>query len=197
MTDIGVLESSDAREVCEIIESNGFVAYCVGGCVRDAIRGVSPHDFDITTSALPDEVIALFESHGCRVVETGILHGTVSVLFDDKEFEITTMRREGSYADNRHPDSVEFVQDIYLDLERRDFAMNAVAYSFSEKRIIDPFGGVKDIDEQVIKCVNDPHVRFDEDALRILRALRFASTLGYSIDQDTLIAMRAKKHSSL
>ena len=190
--ELSYLENSRAKEICDIIEENGYLAYCVGGCVRDVLRGQRPHDFDITTSALPEQVTEIFESVGCKVICTGIAHGTVTVLYDDSHFEITTMRKECGYRDNRHPDSVVFVEDIVLDLSRRDFTMNAIAYSFSQKAIVDPFDGAGDIGKGVIRSVGDPARRFDEDALRILRALRFSSQLGYALDSETETAMRKK-----
>lgn len=191
--ELSYLENSRAKEICDIIEENGYLAYCVGGCVRDVLRGQIPHDFDITTSALPEQVAEMFVSMGCKVISTGVAHGTVTVLYCDEQFEITTMRCDSDYGDNRHPDSVVFVEDIVLDLSRRDFTMNAIAYSFSQKAIVDPFDGAGDIEKGVIRSVGDPARRFEEDSLRILRALRFSSQLGYTIESDTATAMREKK----
>lgn len=191
--ELSYLENSRAKEICDIIEENGYLAYCVGGCVRDVLRGQIPHDFDITTSALPEQVAEMFVSMGCKVISTGVAHGTVTVLYCDEQFEITTMRCDSDYGDNRHPDSVTFVRDITLDLSRRDFTMNAIAYSFSDRKLIDPFGGARDIEQRMIRSVRDPSLRFEEDSLRILRALRFSSQLGYTIESDTATAMREKK----
>ncbi len=160
----------------------GFSAYAVGGCVRDMLLGREVTDIDITTSALPEEIKTVFSSY--PVIETGIKHGTVTVLIDHKSHEITTFRTESGYTDSRHPDSVTFVRDLASDLARRDFTVNAVAYS-SQEGIVDLFGGVEDMNNKIIRAVGNPYKRFSEDALRILRALRFASTLGFSIEEAT------------
>lgn len=183
-------EDADIASVCRIIEENGYRSYLVGGCVRDALMGVQSCDIDITTSALPDEIVRIFEERGCRTIKVGIAHGTVSVLFGSRTYEITTMRRDGSYEDLRHPSAVTFVQDLTEDLHRRDFTINAIAYSVCDNELIDLFGGVSDITNQVIRCVGDPSVRFSEDALRILRALRFSSVLGFGIENTTAYAAR-------
>lgn len=172
------------------LQSAGYEAYIVGGSVRDALRGVTPHDYDMTTSATPEEVEAVFA--GCRVVETGLRHGTVTVLLCGEPVEITTYRVDGDYHDHRHPDSVTFTRSLTEDLARRDFTMNAVAYA-PGVGYIDPFGGRDDIDAGIIRAVGDPARRFEEDALRILRALRFASTLGFSIDEKTAAAAEEKR----
>ena len=183
------------RIICSILEREGYEAYAVGGCVRDAIIGRTLSDVDITTNATPDRVKDIFENNGYRVIETGLKHGTVSILHKTDLYEITTMRTEGEYRDNRRPDSVSYVDDIRIDLSRRDFTVNALAYSFSTNEITDIFDGRKDIENKLIRCVGDPYARFGEDALRILRALRFSSKLGFDIESSTATAMRDLKHN--
>lgn len=180
------------KNALEQLETDGFEAFCVGGCVRDALMGVPPKDFDITTNATPEEVKLVF--HKEVVIETGILHGTVTVLMDEYPVEVTTYRIDGEYMDNRRPDNVLFTRSLTEDLARRDFTINAMA--FSEKHgIIDPFEGKKDLDEKIIRCVGDPFKRFGEDALRILRAVRFASVLGFNIEPLTHSALFEKKET--
>ena len=171
--------------IISALENAGFSAFAVGGAVRDSIMGVVANDWDITTSALPEEVEAVFSDF--RVIETGIRHGTVSVFIDGEQFEITTFRTESGYSDHRHPDSVSFSSNIEDDLSRRDFTINAIAYSPSG--FVDVFGGRDDINAKIIRCVGDPETRFSEDALRILRAMRFSSTLGFEIEPETKKAM--------
>ena len=175
--------------IISALESAGFSAYAVGGAVRDSIMGVQANDWDITTSALPQEVKAVFSQ--LPVIETGIKHGTVSVILDGEQFEVTTFRTESGYSDHRHPDSVSFSNNIEDDLSRRDFTMNAIAYS--ERGFVDTFGGMADIKAGIIRCVGDPETRFNEDALRILRAARFSSVLGFEIEEKTKSAMRKCK----
>lgn len=165
-----------------LLEGSGYSAYAVGGCVRDSIMGRTPNDWDMTTSATPDETKEVFK--GFRTIATGIKHGTVTVLIDSEPVEITTMRVDGEYSDNRHPESVSFTKKIEDDLSRRDFTANAMAYN-PKTGIVDPFGGQSDIKNKTIRCVGNPDMRFNEDALRILRALRFASLLGFDIDSQT------------
>lgn len=165
----------------------GYDAYVVGGCVRDILMGRKPNDWDITTSAEPAEIKECFS--GYKVIETGIKHGTVTVLMEGEPFEITTFRSDGAYSDGRHPDSVEFSKDIKVDLARRDFTMNALAYSPS-KGLIDEYGGLGDIRSRTIKAVGAPEERFKEDSLRILRAIRFAGTLGFMLDPGTARAVK-------
>ncbi len=174
-------------KILRTLERGGFDAYVVGGCVRDVLMGVKPSDWDVTTSATPEETKECFS--GYKVIETGIKHGTVTVVVDGEPFEITTFRSDGAYSDGRHPDSVEFSKDIRTDLARRDFTMNALAYSPS-KGIIDEYGGISDIKSRLIKAVGKPEERFREDSLRILRAIRFAGTLGFMIDPDTARAVK-------
>lgn len=167
------------------LEGAGFEAWFVGGCVRDALRGSEPHDWDICTSATPDEMLEVFK--GFRTILTGVKHGTVTVLVSGVPIEITAYRCDGDYLDHRRPDSVTFVRDIRSDLERRDFTMNAICLSLRGE-VFDPFGGQQDIERGVIRCVGDPRKRFDEDALRILRAVRFAAKTGFEIDPPTIEA---------
>ena len=162
----------------EVLDSAGHKGWLVGGCVRDAVMGVVPHDYDITTSALPQQTIAAFKDY--RVIETGLKHGTVTVIIDGEQLEITTFRVEGEYLDNRHPSSVSFTSRIEDDLGRRDFTINAMAYR-PDEGLLDLFGGRADIERGVISCVGEPEERFEEDGLRILRALRFAFILSAAI----------------
>lgn len=164
----------------------GFRADVVGGCVRDMLRGVSPHDFDLTTDATPQEMKRVFKND--RVIETGIRHGTLTVLVDRVAYEITTYRIEGGYTDNRHPSEVTFTRTLTEDLSRRDFTMNAICYH-PRYGYTDPFFGMRDIRDGVIRCVGEPVRRFEEDGLRILRALRFSSVLGYALSADTAAAV--------
>ena len=178
------------RKVNDIIEElmrNGFEAYAVGGCVRDMLLGREPEDWDITTSATPQEVKKIFR----RTVDTGILHGTVTVLMDKEHYEVTTYRLDGEYEDNRHPKQVSFTSSLSEDLKRRDFTMNAMAYNEKEG-FVDLFGGMEDLQKGLIRCVGSPKERFDEDALRILRAVRFSAQLGFTIEAETLKAIREK-----
>ena len=176
-----------ALEVLRRLNAAGHQAYAVGGCVRDLARGVPPHDYDICTSALPAQTERCFA--GERVVETGIKHGTVTVLMAGEPYEITTFRTDGDYLDGRHPQSVAFTDSLTEDLRRRDFTINAMAYH-PDIGLRDPFDGQADIARRVIRCVGDANARFTEDALRILRALRFAAELGFDIAPDTARAMR-------
>ncbi len=168
------------------LNENGYEAYVVGGCVRDAMLGKLADDWDVCTSAMPDQVLSCFSD--MRTILTGIEHGTVTVLSDHKPIEITTYRIDGRYTDCRHPDSVTFTASIVEDLARRDFTVNAMAYH-PKRGLVDPFGGQQDVSMRVIRCVGDPHTRFREDSLRILRGLRFASVLGFTIDRSTSDAM--------
>ena len=171
------------------LRAAGYAAYAVGGCVRDALAGREPNDWDVCTAARPEQVHAVFAG-GRSVRDTGLQHGTVTLVLDREHFEITTFRIDGCYSDSRRPDSVTFTDDISLDLARRDFTINAMAYS-PESGLIDPFGGKADLDAGIIRCVGDPAARFAEDALRILRALRFASRFGYTVEPATDAAARA------
>lgn len=165
-----------------LLQSAGFEAYAVGGCVRDSLLGKTPNDWDITTSAKPEDMKSVFADFHC--IDTGIKHGTVTVVIDDEPLEITTFRLDGEYEDNRHPKSVTFTSDLGADLGRRDFTVNAMAYS-KMTGTIDLFGGQNDLKNGIIRCVGNPDRRFNEDALRILRALRFASALDFEIEEKT------------
>ncbi len=178
--------------IISMLEDSGFEAYAVGGCVRDGILGRPITDFDITTNALPQETKMVFSENS--VIETGIKHGTVGILIDNKLYEVTTYRTESGYTDSRHPDKVSFVRNLDKDLARRDFTMNALAYSH-KKGIVDVFGGVKDIESKTIRAVGDARTRFSEDALRILRALRFSSTLGFALEENTASAAQELAHT--
>ncbi len=175
------------KPVVEIIASlnkKGYEAYVVGGCVRDSLMGIEPHDWDITTSASPDRVKAVFP----KTFDTGIEHGTVTVVKNKENYQVTTFRLDGDYLDKRHPERVEFTEDIEQDLMRRDFTMNAIAYH-PKTGYLDPFGGQGDIKRKVIRCVLDPERRFDEDALRMLRCLRFSAQLNFSVHKATYNAL--------
>ena len=164
------------------LKENGFEAFVVGGCVRDSLMGKTPHDWDITTSARPEKILEVFSDF--KTIPTGIKHGTISVIIDGEMVEITTYRIDGEYADNRHPDNVSFTKNIKEDLSRRDFIINAIAYS-PGVGFVDCFGGVEDIKNKLIKSVGNPDERFNEDALRIMRAIRFSSVLSFSIEDET------------
>ncbi|MCR4695580.1 MAG: CCA tRNA nucleotidyltransferase [Pseudobutyrivibrio sp.] len=176
---------ADVSNIINVLESNGHEAYAVGGCVRDCILGKIPNDWDITTSAKPEEVKSLFE----RTFDTGIEHGTVTVLLSGVGYEVTTYRVDGKYNDGRHPESVTFTASLEEDLKRRDFTINAMAYNDS-RGLVDLFGGQQDLDNKVIRAVGNPHSRFEEDALRMLRALRFSAQLGFDIEDTTRQAIR-------
>ncbi|MBQ6196997.1 MAG: CCA tRNA nucleotidyltransferase [Lachnospiraceae bacterium] len=181
-----ILLPEKVSRILNTLSAAGFEAFAVGGCVRDAILGRVPGDWDITTNALPEQVKALFR----RTVDTGIAHGTVTVMLGSDGFEVTTYRLDGDYSDSRHPDKVTFTASLEEDLKRRDFTINAMAYH-PEKGMIDLFGGQEDLQRRIIRCVGDPRERFDEDALRIMRALRFSAQLGFRIEEQTRAAIRA------
>lgn len=168
------------KQILNQITEAGYEAYAVGGCIRDTILGRAPEDWDITTSATPQQVKELFR----RTIDTGIAHGTVTVMLDKEGFEVTTYRIDGEYEDNRHPREVIFTPNLQEDLRRRDFTMNAMAYN-EEAGLVDLFGGLKDIQNRKIRCVGDPEERFQEDALRMMRAIRFSAQLGYEIEEHT------------
>lgn len=184
---MNIIFPENVIRIIDILNKNGKSAYAVGGCARDSIMGRTPDDWDITTSATPDEMLEIFALKGIRTIPTGLSHGTVSVLLDGVTYECTTYRIEGSYSDSRHPDFVSFTRDIRDDLSRRDFTVNAIAIHPSGE-LIDVFGGMADIENRIIRCVGDPKKRFTEDALRILRAIRFSATLGFKIDKATFDA---------
>ena len=172
------------KTVLEMLEEAGYEAWCVGGCVRDGLLGRIPGDWDVTTSAMPEETMAVF---GGRTVPTGLQHGTVTVRADHKSVEVTTYRVDGAYHDHRRPDSVSFTHSLEEDLRRRDFTINAMAINLKGE-LRDPFGGQRDLKAGVLRCVGDPDQRFCEDALRILRGIRFAAVLGFDIDSETAVA---------
>ncbi len=176
----------NVNHIIEALEEAGFEAYAVGGCVRDSLLGREPDDWDITTSAKPEEIKSLFE----RTVDTGIEHGTVTVLIGKEGYEVTTYRIDGDYSDARHPDSVTFTSDLTEDLKRRDFTINAMAYS-EKSGLVDAFGGREDLADKTIRAVGDPRERFSEDALRMLRAVRFSAQLGFQIEEKTAAAIHS------
>ena len=178
-----IILPKEVKKILSVLNQSGFEAYIVGGCVRDILMGKAPHDFDITTSATPEQIKSLFN----KTADTGIMHGTVTVIENGIPFEVTTFRTESGYSDLRRPDKVYFVKDIKEDLSRRDFTMNAIACSLNGE-ITDPFGGQTDIKNKVIKTVGDPYKRFSEDALRILRLFRFSSALDFLPEKSALNA---------
>ena len=177
-----------AALLLDALHGAGHAAYAVGGCVRDSLLGLAPHDWDLCTSARPEQVMALFGEEKC--IPTGLQHGTVTVKQGGRLYETTTFRTEGAYSDGRHPDAVCFVPDVREDLARRDFTINAMAYS-AEEGLIDPFGGRDDLAAHLVRAVGEPERRFEEDALRILRLYRFAARFGFAIDPATGVAARA------
>ncbi len=172
----------NVKTIIECLNKNSFEAYIVGGCVRDSILGLTPHDWDICTNAKPEQIKRCFKEF--RTFDSGIKHGTISVVMDKEIFEVTTYRIDGEYTDNRHPESVTFTDDITRDLTRRDFTVNAMAYNESNG-VIDSFGGMEDLTNRIVRCVGNPDERFKEDALRIIRALRFASVYNMEIEKNT------------
>lgn len=185
MKEIEIRIPPGAAKILRVLEDHGYEAYVVGGCVRDSLLGRDPHDWDITTSALPMQVKALFR----RTIDTGLKHGTVTILEGGEPFEVTTYRVDGEYLDGRHPSEVTFTASLKEDLQRRDFTINAMAYS-EKKGLQDFFGGYPDLEKGLIRAVGDPMKRFGEDALRIMRAVRFAAQLGYEIEEETVQAMK-------
>ena len=181
---------SPVRFVMERLKGSGYSAYAVGGCVRDSLMGRIPGDYDVTTNARPEEMLRVFD--GCRVIETGLKHGTLTVLHDGMTVEVTAYRIDGSYADGRHPDSVTFTDSLPQDLCRRDFTINAMAYSDGEG-IVDLYGGREDIERRVVRCVGSADERFTEDGLRILRALRFSAALDFTPDCECDSSVRRLK----
>ncbi len=173
------------KRIIQTITDAGYEAYAVGGCIRDSILGREPDDWDITTSAMPYQVKELFP----RTIDTGILHGTVTVMLDKEGFEVTTYRIDGEYEDSRHPREVTFTPSLIEDLKRRDFTINAMAYN-DEAGLVDIFDGMRDIEKGLIRCVGNPMERFTEDALRMMRAVRFSAQLGYEIEEQTCKAIR-------
>lgn len=182
---IKILLPEKVNRIIHSIQAAGFEAYAVGGCVRDSILGRTPDDWDITTSAKPEDIKKIFR----RTIDTGIEHGTVTVMLDKEGFEVTTYRIDGEYEDSRHPKEVTFTSNLREDLRRRDFTINAMAYN-EEVGLVDIFGGISDIKKKTIRCVGDAKERFTEDALRMMRAVRFSAQLGYSIADSTKEAIR-------
>ena len=180
----------EVRRLIEILNSRGKPTFAVGGCVRDFVMGKTAADYDMTTRALPEEIISILNESGIRTIPTGIKHGTVSAYIDGKTYEITTFRTDGEYKNSRHPESVTFTESLSDDLVRRDFTINAMAADI-DGNIYDLFSGVEDINKKIIRCVGDPYKRFSEDALRILRAVRFSSRLGFEIEGDTYNAAKS------
>lgn len=191
MTDTKLFIPEDAQEIIEKLEKAGHSAYIVGGCVRDAVLGNTPHDYDLCTSATPEQMKEILKDH--TTYDTGLKHGTITVAGNCDMYEVTTYRIDGEYEDNRHPTSVQFVDKVELDLSRRDFTMNAMAYNH-ESGLVDPYGGLVDIKNKLIRCVGNANDRFQEDALRILRAIRFASRFGFDIEAETEKAIHKNKH---
>lgn len=184
MEDIRINLPDDVRRIIKTIEDNGYEAYAVGGCVRDSILGRNPDDWDITTSARPEQIKSFFK----KTIDTGIKHGTVTVMMNHTGYEVTTYRIDGEYKDGRHPESVEFSAKLVDDLKRRDFTINAMAYNESNG-FVDEFNGIEDLNNHVIRCVGNPIERFSEDALRMMRAIRFSAQLGFDIDSKTYAAI--------
>ena len=176
-----------AAALLDALHAAGYAAYAVGGCVRDSLLGRTAHDWDLCTSALPQQVMELFGTEQC--IPTGLQHGTVTIKYGGQLYETTTFRTEGSYTDGRHPDAVQFVPDVREDLARRDFTINAMAYNAAEG-LVDPFGGQKDLQNGLLRAVGEPQQRFTEDALRILRLYRFAARFGFALDAATARAAR-------
>lgn len=181
---------SKAKTIITLLENAGFEAFCVGGAVRDSIMGLNPTDWDITTSASPEDTVMVFKDY--KTVDTGLKHGTLTVVIDKTPFEVTTYRVDGDYNDNRHPENVHFTKKLSDDLSRRDFTVNALAYN-DKTGLVDLYGGQEDIYNSIIKTVGSPSARFQEDGLRIMRALRFASVLGFTIESETAKAIHDNK----
>lgn len=181
---------SDVQKILNILSSAGYEAWCVGGCVRDALLSHTPTDYDIASSADPEAVMRLFE----KVIPTGIKHGTVTVVINSVLYEVTKYRTDGKYTDHRHPDRVEFTDNFEDDLARRDFTVNAMGYN-PKYGLFDPFCGMSDLKNGIIRTVGDPEKRFSEDALRILRAIRFCATLGFKIEEKTLSAIKTSAYT--
>ncbi len=186
---MGIVYPKNVIKIANILAERGYRAYAVGGCIRDSLMGKLPSDWDMTTDASPEKMIEIFDSVGVRTIPTGLKHGTVTVLIDGEQYECTTFRIDGNYTDSRHPDRVIFTQKLAEDLKRRDFTVNAMAadplLQGEDGEITDLFGGREDIKSKVIRCVGEPRTRFTEDALRILRAVRFATVLDFQICAET------------
>lgn len=182
----------NANAIIHMLQDAGYKAYIVGGCVRDSLMNRVPHDWDICTSARPEQMLEVFKNR--RVIKTGLQHGTITVVVDDEQYECTSFRIDGTYSDNRRPDSVTFIDDITEDLRRRDFTINAMAYN-DDEGLIDPFDGIGDIKRGIIKCVGNATDRFNEDALRMLRAIRFAAQLSFVIEDNTSSELNRQRDS--
>ena len=180
------------RELMQKLQDAGFLAYAVGGCVRNMLLGIPVNDWDMTTDCAPEKMLEIFDGEGLRTIPTGLKHGTVSILIDGETYECTTFRIDGNYRDSRHPDEVTFTKDITEDLRRRDFTVNAIAGDPLSLigDYVDVFGGRADIEKKIIRAVGDPETRFTEDALRILRAIRFATVLDFEIESETMEAAK-------
>jgi len=177
----------DVNRILDLLNSNGYEGYIVGGCVRDRILNRTPNDWDICTNCSPEKMLEIFSCF--KVIPTGLKHGTVTVVIDKENYEVTTYRIDGEYIDGRHPEEVKFTNNLKEDLKRRDFTVNAMAYNDKEG-LIDHLGGIDDIFNKKIKCVGDPIKRFSEDYLRMIRGVRFSTQLGYSLDDDTFKAIK-------
>lgn len=177
--------NKDIYKFAEIFSEHGYELYLVGGALRNIVAGLKPSDYDFASSAQPEEVMAMFR----KVIPTGMKHGTVTVLFGRNKYEVTTFRVDGIYSNARHPDSIRFTSDIYEDLKRRDFTINAMAYNIEKRDFIDPHNGKRDLKNKIIRAIGNPYERFSEDGLRLIRACRFAAQLGFSIEQGTLDGM--------
>lgn len=180
-----------ALTVVQRLEHFGYEAYVVGGCVRDSLLGRTPKDWDVCTNATPQQVLGVFKRF--NVIKTGLQHGTVTVMVNHEPVEVTTFRIDGEYTDNRHPDAVTFVSEVEEDLSRRDFTINAMAYN-PTRGLVDAFGGQQDLSAGLIRCVGEPDARFNEDGLRIMRALRFAARYDFAIERETAFSMRRNRH---
>lgn len=191
MLSTSILIPDYARTVVERLEHFGYEAYVVGGCVRDSLLGRAPKDWDVCTNATPQQVLGVFKRF--NVIKTGLKHGTVTVMVNREPVEVTTFRVDGEYSDNRHPDAVTFVSRVEEDLARRDFTINAMAYNPS-RGLVDAFGGREDLAAGLIRCVGEPDARFNEDGLRIMRALRFAARYKFDIERETAFSMRRNRH---
>ncbi|WP_306701198.1 CCA tRNA nucleotidyltransferase [Borrelia sp. BU AG58] len=185
--------SKDIIRIGKIFSNNNYEFFLVGGALRDLLLKRTPYDFDFTTNATPEEIMKLFPNN----IKTGVKHGTISIIFNKKIFEVTTYRIDKEYKNKRSPHKIEFTKNLNEDLKRRDFTINSIAMNILNKQVIDRYNGKRDINKKIIKCIGDPNRRFEEDALRILRASRFASTLGFKIDKQTLISMKYKKENVL
>jgi len=182
--------TEEVKTIIGILNKDGFEAFIVGGCVRDALLEKKPKDWDITTNASPEDIISVFKQKNYRVIETGLKHGTVTIVIKGENFEITTYRIDGEYLDNRRPEGVTFVSNLKEDLARRDFTINTLAFN-EEDGLVDYFGGIEDLDNKIIRAVGESNKRFQEDALRMLRAIRFSARLGFHIEEKTLEGIKA------